>query len=100
MTADWYKVTLSSADVAGGKHHSFVRAYQDRFRDSGAPTDFGVFTEAGSFGCVYLFSPSAAIAAASLIAAHGGVVCPAPKRSEVKGGTSHQDLSQIPFAPE
>ena len=48
----------------------------------------------------YFFSPGAARIAQSLIDAHGGVECAAPKRSDVEKLVSREDETLILFSIE
>ena len=95
----WYKVSFSKDDISARKNEALAGAFEAIFVRFPLAKDAAMFEAVGSFGCVYFLSPGAARIALRLIVQYGGVECEAPKRSEVRGGTAHQEFSDtVPFA--
>lgn len=100
-TTSWYKVTLSSTDVAEGRQVQMEDACYALFVKAEAPKEAGVgmFSLKDETRYVFYFSPAAAEIAMPVIDHYGGVPCPPPKSSEVGILWSHSaDLETFPFA--
>jgi len=97
----WYKITLSSKDIADGKGIALQNEFEKLFLAYDAPTDAGMFVAPGFRASDYHFSlPEKAVLAIRFILSSAGVPSPAPKRSEVRGLASHEGAASVPFAPE
>jgi hypothetical protein len=96
----WYSISMSSKDVAEGKHFPLNAKFQQLFMDARSPLNAAMFTRNGTFGCEYLLSPTAATFSLPLLVEYGGVSCAAPKRSETRLLAGHSGSEHVPFAAE
>jgi hypothetical protein len=97
----WYKITLSSKEVAEGKGLALSDQFGALFMALATPKDSGMFRSRESWTNDYYFCVSPAdLIAIRLIQTYAGVECSAPRRSELTAYVSHTGAANVPFAPE
>jgi hypothetical protein len=99
---NWYRFDFTPEEIVALKAIRLQEEFNVVFFASGAPKEAGLFSPRAIPVVNQRFlSPVGATIAASLVARYAGAVCEAPKRSEVKLISGHDDGEEhVPFTPE
>jgi hypothetical protein len=91
----WMCVTLSSQDVAAGRHRVLQAAFEHVFTGMGAPKDAAMIEKRPTFAVtLYYFSPAAVSIFGAALATFGAQASAAPSRSHAKLMVGHDDARQ------
>ena len=88
----WMRVTMTSKEVAAGRHIALQDAFEKVFMAALAPKDaamFGYDKSYDEYG--FYFSPGAVLIFASVLTSYGAEECSAPPRANASLLVAHND---------